>query len=169
MEKILPTDGSCPHCGKKFSDYNAESCDYGTPVRKCSSCGGAYLDRRYHEMAVDGYPQSGFDCKVSIKTMLFGLVFLLIALAYTAYTMHFRGYYSVKIVCTAVLAAVVMVVGIIDLISIKTGIKMKRFEKKMAESEKRLENPEYAQILAELGYSVPEKYLSYDYTYSKKA
>ncbi len=55
--------------------------------------------------------------------------------------------------------ALIVIVGIVDAVRIKTGAKQKSLELKRAESEKRLSNLVYAYQLSELGYKIPEKYL----------
>ncbi|MDE5854031.1 MAG: hypothetical protein K2H19_03100, partial [Ruminococcus sp.] len=68
-------------------------------------------------------------------------------------------YYMIKGVLSAFGGLLIAVIGIIDAIRIKSGAKQKSMELKMMESEKRLNNSEYAHQLSELGYIVPEKYL----------
>lgn len=159
MEKILSTDGSCPYCGKKFNDYNVSSCDYGSPIRKCKYCNKPYHDNRYHEIAIEGYSEKSLNPQNSIKVLLLGLVGALISGGMTFYTIHFRGYYMLKGAAVFFLALIIMIVGIVDFVRVKTGLKRKSLEKKREESENRMKNKEYAQLLSELGYTVPEEYL----------
>lgn len=159
MAKILETNGSCPYCEKKFNNYNASSCDFGSPVRKCRYCQHEYLDRRYHEIAVDGWNEASLNATNSLKVAGIGLIGFLVAGGLTAYTIYNEGYYMTKCVAAGILAFVIMIVGIIDFIRVKTGAKQRSIEKKKAESEERLKNREYALLLAENGYNVPDKYL----------
>lgn len=159
MDKILPTNGSCPYCGKKFHDYNASSTDFGSPIRKCRYCQKEYLDRRYHEIAVEGWNESSLNISRSLKVIAIGLVIFLVAGGLTAYTIYFKNYYMTKGVLSAFCGALIVIVGIVDAVRIKTGAKQKSLELKRAESEKRLSNPVYAHQLSELCYKIPEKYL----------
>lgn len=160
MEKLLPTDGNCPYCGKKFNDYNASSQDYGSPVRKCRYCKKEYLDERYHEIAIEGYSDKSLNVKNSMKVIPIGLILFVIAGGMSAYTIYFRGYYMMKGVAAAFGGLIIMIFGIVDAVRIKTGLKARSLENKKEESEKRLRNKEYAQLLSELGYPVPDKYLN---------
>lgn len=159
MAKILETDGSCPHCKKRFSSYNASSSDFGSPIRKCRYCQKEYLDRRYHEIAVEGWNESSLNPMNSLKVAGIGLAGVLIAGGLTAYTIYTKGYYMMKGALAGILAFVIMIVGIVDFIRVKTGAKQRSIDKKKVESEERLKNREYAMLLAENGYNVPEKYL----------
>lgn len=159
MAKILETNGSCPYCKKRFSNYNASSSDFGSPIRKCRYCQKEYIDRRYHEIAVEGWNESSLNPMNSLKVAGIGLVGVLVSGGLTAYTIYTKGYYMMKGALAGILAFVVMIVGIVDFIRVKTGAKQRSIEKKKAESEERLKNREYAMILAENGYNVPEKYL----------
>lgn len=158
MDKILETNGSCPYCEKKFHDYNASSRDFGSPIRKCRYCKKEYLDRRYHEIAIEGYGNS-LNINRSLKIIALGLILFLVAGGLTAYTIYFKNYYMIKGVLSAFGGLLIAVIGIIDAVRIKSGAKQKSMELKMMESEKRLNNSEYAHQLSELGYIVPEKYL----------
>lgn len=160
MERLLPTNGSCPYCGKKFNDYNAASQDYGSPIRECRYCKKKYLDRRYHEIAIEGYSDKSLNIKNSIKVILIGFIMFVIAGGLSAYTIYFRGYYMMKGVASAFLGIIIMIFGIVDAVRIKTGLKVKSLENKKEESENRLSNKEYTQLLSELGYPVPDKYLN---------
>lgn len=54
---------------------------------------------------------------------------------------------------------IIVIVCIVDIIAIKSGRKVLKYEKLMKESEERLRDKSYAYILQGLGYKVPEKYL----------
>ena len=47
-------EGTCPKCGAK----TREKCNtwvYGSPIRTCGSCKTEYLDKRWREVAIDGF------------------------------------------------------------------------------------------------------------------
>ncbi len=149
--------GKCPHCGMNMGEY-IESSDYGSPVRTCRKCGGQYLDRRYHEIEIEGYGANALSVKRDGKIMLLGLAFFAAAFLLNFWTTK-SGYYSLRGRFIILIAGLMILFALADAIMIKTGIKEKRLEKKRLESAARLQNPEYAKTLAEFGYQVPDKYL----------
>ncbi len=156
---LLETDGNCPHCGKKISGYNVSVQEFGSPIRICKGCGHEYLDRRYHEAAVEGYQKSSLDIRNSCKVILLGCILLAASGLLNLHLAADGGRYSAKGLITSVLSLLILIYGIVDAVRIRTGIKRKGLEKKIAESKARLQNKVYAQQLAELGYDVPAEYL----------
>lgn len=49
--------------------------------------------------------------------------------------------------------------AVIEIISIISGSKARKFEKRRLESETRLRDKGYVYVLQDLGYQIPEKYL----------
>ena len=45
---------TCPHCGKTLSLAAKGDYFYGSPLKKCKYCKQYYIDRRYHEIAIEG-------------------------------------------------------------------------------------------------------------------
>ncbi len=86
--------GKCPHCGTNLGEY-IESSDYGSPVRTCRKCGGQYLDRRYHEIEIEGYGANALSVKRDGKIMLLGLAFFAAAFLLNLWTTK-SGYYSLR-------------------------------------------------------------------------
>lgn len=156
---LLETDGNCPYCGKKIPGYNASVQEFGSPIRTCKACGREYLDRRYHEAAVDGYQKSSLDIRNSCKVILLGCILLAASGLLNLHLIADGGRYSVKGLITSVLSLLILMYGILDAVRIRTGVKEKGLEKKIEESKARLQNKAYAQQLTELGYDVPAEYL----------
>lgn len=165
---MLQTNGTCPHCGAEVKDYREYGWEYGSPIRKCKKCGNDYINNSYHEIAVEGIAPDTFDAKKSLHGMLIGLAIAVgsavLTSAITWATISFASCYYVQII---VLGAVLAVIGLlfavcmfIDMLKIKTGAKEKKFTSLKEESEQRLQNKDYARVLASLGYDVPEQYLN---------
>ncbi|MBD5115484.1 MAG: hypothetical protein HDT46_09865 [Ruminococcaceae bacterium] len=157
---IPQTNGACPHCNKKISDYAADKYKYGSPIRICKKCNGAYLDASYHEVAVDGFPPDELSMKRGVKSALIGgAIFLGCALIFVL-----ELFFSTKIhiypPILAILGIIVVISSIVDVIKVKSGAKAKELEVLRFQSIERLRNPDYARQLAELGYHVPEEFLS---------
>ena len=70
----------CPKCKTK----NRETCNmwmYGSPIRECKACRSEYLDRRWREVAIDGFDPRSKNAKFYAK----GAAFLLsLAIAWHA-------------------------------------------------------------------------------------
>ena len=60
---IRQTHGTCPYCNAVIKNYSLRAWFYGSPISTCKKCGNLYIDRRYHEMAVDGAAPDEFDVK----------------------------------------------------------------------------------------------------------
>lgn len=163
MAQIPFTNGSCPNCGKKLSNYNPNSYLYGSPIRYCKKCKGAYVDRNYHEIAVDGFPKEEMKASAGLKTALIGLIVSVVAAGIFLCEIMFSEYYHTIFPILAVMGIVMIVMGIVDSIRVKSGAKAGSMEKLRQESIGRLQNPQYAMQLAELGYNVPQQYLPEGY------
>lgn len=132
--------------------------DFGSPIQTCKKCKGTYLDRRYHEIAIEGIGNT-LSVKRSFKIALISLALFAAAFLLNLVMVILQDKYSVEMVFIQVLSLLMMLAAFIDAIMIKTGIKEKKLEKKRQESVKRLRNIEYARTLADFGYDVPEEYL----------
>lgn len=152
----------CAHCGKKLLTYDQGSMiRYKSPVKNCKKCGARYADPRCHEMAIEGIPAGTFSTFSYIAMIVIGALIL------------YRGIYLFKryqlgvpdamqwlLPTIFVIGGMVMVVGgIVEIIMIKTGWKTKKYARLLQESEQRLSDKNYAHVLKDLGYGVPEKYL----------
>ena len=60
---IRQTHGTCPYCNAVIKNYSLRAWFSGSPISTCKKCGNLYIDRRYHEMAVDGAAPDEFDVK----------------------------------------------------------------------------------------------------------
>lgn len=144
----------CEHCGKKVLKYEKWERKYKSPIANCKKCGREYLDPRCHELAVEGIPEREF--KVSND------IVLLIAGCFVAW----RGCYLLRMHMLGmpdfmqwVVPAVVLLLGIgmiiaagVDAVRLATGLKRKKYERLLEESESRMQDDVYYNKLEELGY-----------------
>lgn len=161
MIKLKIAKDRCPECGKKFFIYNESQHRYGNTIRECKKCKNQYIDPRYHELAITGIRKTDFSVTSFIVLILFGAFIL------------YRGIHFINTrllgspdgsniffsVIFIFFGSITIIAGIAEIIVIKTGLKAKKFDKLLEESEERLSNYEYAQSLKQAGYDVPEKYL----------
>ena len=129
--------------------------------RTCKKCNSQYLDLRYHEIAVEGIPESELSRKPMIILMIFGALILYRGIYLTGYRQLGMGDYGQWImpVLFIIMGIVMITVGIIEIILISTGRKMMKYERLKRESEERMSDRSYAWTLKQEGYNVPEQYL----------
>lgn len=143
---------TCPECKTK----NRESCNawmYGSPIRQCKACRSEYLDRRFREVAIDGFDPRSNNPQLYLKGALFLLVLALVAGALSFYQ-YTNGYYSTKTIIITVAFAIGGIACLFMFARIKMGFQSKDNEKYMAESKARLADPAYVEKLRKYGYKV---------------
>ena len=144
----------CPECKTK----NREACNswmYGSPIRECKACRCEYLERRFREVAIDGFDPRSNNAKIYVKGALFLLAIAAICAALT-YFQYTRGYYSIKVVATGSLCLLGAIACGILALRIKLGFQNKANDKYMEESRARLRDPQYVKKLEAYGYHVDE-------------
>lgn len=149
----------CAKCGKKLLTYdNTSFRRYKSPVKKCKKCDNLYIDPRCHELAIEGIPSDVFSVKLYIILIIFGMLLL------------WRGIYMLSQVQLGVpdevqwlMPAVIIIIGagfviggIAEIISIKTGLKEKRYNCLYTASAERLKDVDYVNTLRNLGVDIPE-------------
>ena len=142
----------CPECKTK----NREACNmwmYGSPIRECKACRSEYLDRRWREVAIDGFDPRSKNAKFYAKGALFLLAIAAIC-GVLIYFQYAKGYYSMKIIAAGALSALAGIACGINALRIKLGFAAKDNSKHMAESKARLGDPQYVEKLRKYGYKV---------------
>ena len=142
----------CPECKTK----NREACNtwmYGSPIRECKACRSEYLDRRFREVAIDGFDPRSNNVKFYAKGALFLLAIALVCGALT-YFQYAKGYYSVKVVAAGALSLLGAIACGILALRIKLGFQNKDNQKYMDESKARLADSSYVEKLRKYGYKV---------------
>ena len=150
----------CPHCRKKLFSYEERIRKYDSPVMICKHCSGEYLDPRYDELAITGIPKEQFSIVQYLVMIILGI--LCFWRAYYLWEKHFvsRGVPTeVWVVMISIAGLVLLIGGIYEIITIKTGSKEEKFDRLYQESCERLRSKSYATKLKEMGYHVPDKFL----------
>ena len=154
-------DRRCPECGHNFFIYNNSQWFYGSPVRTCRKCGSQYADKRYHEIEIDGFQRGSMSITSGLIIALIGSFFIYrgicLSKGYMLNTPEEAQWFMPTVIF--LMGCAIVILGITDIIKILTGLKAKKFEKLRMESEERLQDYNYAHVLNDLGYPVPEKYL----------
>lgn len=151
--------GYCPYCGAKIKNYVENKWLYGCPLRVCEKCGEKYIDRRYHEIALEGYQPGALSVKRDLKLLLICAALLLASGGMLYYELNFSSYYHPMLLFLVPMGILAVIFTLTDIIRIKTGAKEIALEKLKAESEERLGNTVYARQLQETGYNVPDRFI----------
>lgn len=150
-------ENNCPNCGKKVR----ESCNawvYGSPIRTCPNCNVEFLDRRWREVAIEGFEPRANNKKFYIFAF-FGFLLFTIACIGILYGMSsLQGHYPSKLLGCIILGVVGTIGCGILLLRQITGYEDRKNEKYMEESQKRMQNKDYVEKLIAYGYSVPNIY-----------
>lgn len=155
----------CPHCGYTFESYSTYTKNYkdhsGHPFKFCPKCSEIIIDKDMKEPALKPPPKrpSIFSCFFT-GFMPFGLLGILCSIPmFTDETFNiFETNNLLYFLILVMLPAAVWICMIIWAFCSRDKIKIE-LDKEYEDSEKRLQNREYALLLKELGYKVPEKYL----------
>lgn len=147
----------CPHCKKVYDSGSYSNAlgagsaavyRYGSPFRRCAYCSQNFVDKDYHEIAVEGIREPDTQ-KVSTGTILISIAGAMFSLALMNSDYAFFGIILLFLSVCSILHEFL------------TYKKRQAFLQKEKEaSEQRLKNPGYALALKKLGVNVPEKYLS---------
>ena len=144
----------CPKCGcvyERNSYAGRPSKDnrtkYGSPLKQCLKCKNIFIDSEYREIAIDGIRE--VDTKViSPAGIFYSVMSLFIAIC------SFAGGYS-PIGIFFIIGALYLSLN--EILSYKR--RQEALKKYAQESEKRMQNLQYAQLLKTCGHYVPDKYL----------
>lgn len=142
----------CPECKTK----NRETCNmwmYGSPIRECKACHSEYLDRRWREVAIDGFDPRSKNAKFYAKGAAF-LLSLAIVCGVLLQTSLVHGNNSTKLTLACILCSLFGVVSGFIALRIKLGFADKDNDKFMAESKARLGDPKYVEKLRKFGYKI---------------
>lgn len=144
----------CKKCGKKLLSYEAYQRKYGSPLKNCKACGAEYIDPRFHELAIEGYPEQEFKKVYSVIMIVIGGLILWRGIY--MFGLHQMGLpEEMQWVLPGVitlLGVAFIIGGVVDLIRIATGLKVRKFEKLMNESRERMADENYTAKLEWLGY-----------------
>lgn len=152
----------CKNCGKRLLSYNPSGfIRYKSPVKQCPKCYTRYLDPRCMEIAIHGIPKYTYSAGSYFFLTLFGAFMLYRGIIlYNSYELGVPSEIQWLMPTVLTIGGIMLLVGgIVEIILIKSGKKLQRFERLTMESEKRLADKSYAFILKDLGYNVPDKYL----------
>ena len=142
----------CPECKTK----NREACNmwmYGSPIRECKACRSEYLDRRWREVAIDGFDPRSRNAKFYAKGAAF-LLSLAIVCGVLLQTSLVHGNNSTKLTLACILCSLFGVVSGFIALRIKLGFADKDNAKYMAESKARLGDSTYVEKLKKYGYNI---------------
>lgn len=157
------TTKKCPYCKRTYENYSTYTKAYknhsGSPFITCPSCQNVFVDKEIKEPALIPYSESGFAIWRYFFNYLFPFGIMGGLCAYISSTDPDR----LATIIAAVCLSIYFILTLIDIVNIPKY--KEEFRAAYRESEKRLENPEYAIALQAHGFKVPEKYLKESYRY----
>ena len=149
--------GTCPKCGAQVR----EKCNawvYGSPIRTCPKCKNEFLDKRWREVAIDGFATGPKSAKLYLGATIGFLVFTIICILWLRNLISTQGHYPTKLAGCIVVGIVGTIGCFIVFLRIITGYEDKQNAKYMAESKRRLQDKEYIDKLISFGYTVPDEF-----------
>lgn len=162
IDKMKRYEIRCKNCGKKLLTYSKGcSVQYKSPVKICRKCGTMYADPRCHEIALDGIPPDTFSVRSNAVFAIIGALILYRGIyLFGKYQLGVPNKMQWMLPSVFVIwGAATAVWGIAEIILIVSGMKKRKFDALKRESEERLNDKNYAAVLRNLGYEIPEKYL----------
>ena len=151
-------EGTCPKCGEKTREQS-NMWGYGSPIRFCPRCKQEYLDKRWREVAINGFDPKSTSSSYYVKAFLFLVAVTAISGGWLYYTTHYKNYYSTLVVAVVIIGAIGAVACLGLSIWIGLGFAAKSNAKYLEESKRRLRNVEYIRKLQAYGYVIPSEYL----------
>lgn len=143
----------CPKCGNAYetNSYGAHPSKdnrtkYGSPLKQCSKCKNIFIDNEYREIAIDGVRKVDTQ-RISPQALVYTGISLLMAVI---------QFNAGRMVWGIVFLAIALYFSR-EIFTYKS--RQLKIEKLTQESEKRMQDLQYAQLLKGYGYNVPEKFL----------
>ena len=150
----------CPSCGKKLFSYEARVRKYGSLIKECRKCGSEYIDPRYYELALSGIPDDEYK--------IFPYMFMIVIGGLVIWrALHLFGLRQLGVPSEIqwLLPSVLLIMGIVfvvgalaGIIMIKTGLRKKKIDRLLAESQERLKDSSYISRLRSLGLKFDDGY-----------
>ncbi len=149
----------CPNCKERLMttsrnhDYN-----YGSPLKLCPHCRQFYVDKQYHEIAIEGVRAEDKKRLTFLQVLQIlaaaSLIGIFLRIMATGATIADVG----PALFTPIFFAVILLISpAVSIVGYKE--RLNNFAKEAELSEKRLQDINYAKTLMNLGYPVPTKYL----------
>lgn len=151
----------CPHCKRVVKHTNSlTKYSSGSPLRTCPYCGNPYIDPDCEEPALSPYKPLGLTACIGtavVSGLFFGVATILIIFAVG----YLGGLYNIEKVHAAISSVLGIIWCILSFAFKYKGLKTENRERRRLweESDVRLQNLEYAEMLKDAGFKVPEKYL----------
>ena len=90
-------DMQCPKCGAKIRE-KCNAWAYGSPIKSCPKCGSEFIDKRFREVAVEGFDTRSTDPVLYLKGFGLFLAFTTVCAVLLVFMINFMGGYPTKLV-----------------------------------------------------------------------
>lgn len=151
-------EGNCPGCGKKLRE-RCNAWVYGSPIRTCPNCQKEFLDKRWREVAIDGFVPGSKNAKFYLGAAVGFLLFTIACILYLMSMIKMQGHYPNKLVGCIVVGMIGTIGCAIVFLRIVTGYEDKQNAKYMDESKRRLQDKNYVDKLISYGYMIPDEFM----------
>ena len=129
-------------------------------LKVCPKCKNEFLDKRFTEVAIEGFDRRSVEPSFYLKGIVFFAVITLMSILLFIYMVKFIGKYPTKILGCIGIGILGIILCTLMFVRVKFGFEEKERENYIKQSEERLKNKEYAEKLKFYGYEVPDKYLN---------
>lgn len=150
--------GNCPECGARVH----EKCNawvYGSPIRTCPKCKKEFLDKRWREVAIDGFTPGSKNAKFYLGGTVSFLLFTIACILWLRSMISTRGHYPVKLIGCIVVGIIGTIGCFVVFLRIVTGYEDKKNARYLDESKRRLQDKNYVDKLISFGYTVPDEFM----------
>ena len=149
----------CPNCKKRLmSTDRSHDYNYGSPLKLCPYCRQFYVDKQYHEIAIEGVRAEDKKRLTLLHVLqIFAAVALIGFFLWVLTTGATIADVGPALFTPIFFAVILRISPAVSIVGYKE--RLNNFAKEAELSEKRLQDINYAKTLMNLGYPVPTKYL----------
>lgn len=146
---------SCPNCKQKIERRNLIDYRVGSPFRTCPSCGAEYIDRDYHELAIEPYK----DPKPIKVYLLMALAFA-VMLPLIAYYIAPDEWQVFAVILVPLTVLPCLLIAMVKYLRRITGAEKRELQRELDASTSRFRDPVYCYKMLRAGYKIPDSVLN---------
>lgn len=151
-------EGNCPSCGQKMRE-KCNAWAYGSPIRTCPNCQREFLDKRWREVAIDGFATNKKSARLYLGATAVFLLFTVSCALCLIKLVEIQGSYPSKLLGCVLVGAVGTIGCFVVFLRIVTGYEDKHNKHYMEESRRRLQDKKYVDKLIFYGYKIPDEFM----------
>lgn len=146
----------CPHCRTVYIRNMPQNMPlYGSPVRVCKTCNKTFIDKDFQELSITGMP-SDYEYP-DVGTTMFSLLIPII-LAAVFITKCIMKYSTTLLVLSIISVSIIVIMLVIEFSPKSLSKTKQKYDQEYEASKKRMQDPEYVEILKKIGYPIHPGY-----------